>query len=267
MAITGPIWKWDAVDVAAGIRARHISCREAVQASLDRLAAVNPSINAVTVVHAERALAQADEADRAVQRGDPLGLLHGVPITTKENVDQAGAATSHGVVAFKDNVAQADSPAIANLRKAGAIVVGRTNMSAFAMRWHTDNDLHGPTMNPWNRCVTAGGSSGGAAAALAAGITALAHGNDYGGSIRYPAYCCGVVGLKPTLGRVPHFNASANEERALTAQLFSVQGPMARRVRDLRVALQAMSAGGGAIRPGSRRRWTARDRAGRYASP
>jgi amidase len=243
MAIIGPIWKWDAVDVAASIRSGLISSREAVQASLDRLAAVNPLINAVTVVHAELALAQADDADRAVRCGDALGLLHGVPMTTKENVDQTGAATSHGVVAFKDNIASADSPAIANLRKSGAIVIGRTNMSAFAMRWHTDNDLHGPTWNPWDRLVTAGGSSGGAAASLAAGITALAHGNDYGGSIRYPAYCCGVVGLKPTLGRVPHFNPSAKEERSLTAQLFSVQGPMARRVRDLRVALQAMSPG------------------------
>jgi amidase len=239
----GPIWKWDAVDVALGIRSGLISSREAVQASLDRLAAVNPSINAVTVVQAEHALSQADDADRAVLRGDALGLLHGVPLTIKENVDQAGAATSHGVVAFKDNIASADSPPVANLREAGAIVIGRTNMSAFAMRWHTDNDLHGPTYNPWNRSVTAGGSSGGAAASLAAGITALAHGNDYGGSIRYPAYCCGLVGIKPTLGRVPHFNPSAKEERSLTAQLFSVQGPMARRVRDLRVALQAMSLG------------------------
>lgn len=238
-----PIWKWDAVDVARGIRSGRISCREAVQASLDRLAAVNPSINAVTSVYAEQALAQADTADRAVLRGDVLGLLHGVPITTKENVDQAGAATTHGVLAFKDNVALEDNPAVANLRKAGAIIIGRTNMSAFAMRWHTDNDLHGPTFNPWNRGVTAGGSSGGAAAAVAAGITALAHGNDYGGSIRYPAYCCGLAGIKPTLGRVPHFNPSAKEERSLTNQLFSVQGPMARSVRDLRVALQAMSPG------------------------
>lgn len=241
--MNGPIWKWDAVDVASGIREGVISSREAVQASLDRLEGVNPSINAVTVVHAEQALLQADDADRAVLRGETLGLLHGVPLTIKENVDQAGAATSHGVVAFKYNIASDDSPAVANLRKAGAIVIGRTNMSAFAMRWHTDNDLHGPTYNPWNRNVTAGGSSGGAAASLAAGITALAHGNDYGGSIRYPAYCCGLVGIKPTLGRVPHFNRSAKEERSLTAQLFSVQGPMARRVRDVRVALQAMALG------------------------
>jgi amidase len=239
----GPLWTWDAVDVASGIRTGLISSREAVQASLDRLAAVNPAINAVTVVHAQQALLQADEADRAVLRGDALGLLHGVPVTTKENVDQAGSATSHGVVAFKDDVASADSPVVGNLRKAGAIVVGRTNMSAFAMRWHTDNDLHGPTFNPWNRQVTAGGSSGGAAASVAVGITAIAHGNDYGGSIRYPAYCCGLVGIKPTLGRVPHFNPSAKDERSLTLQLFSAQGPIARQVRDLRVALQAMSLG------------------------
>jgi len=238
-----PIWKWDAVDVAFGIRSGLISSREAVQASLDRMAAVNPSMNAVTVVNAEQALAEADAADRAVLHGDALGLLHGVPLTTKENVDQAGEATTHGVVAFKDNTATTDSPAVKNLRKAGAIVIGRTNMSAFAMRWHTDNDLHGPTYNPWNRHFTAGGSSGGAAASIAAGVTAIAHGNDYGGSIRYPAYCCGIVGIKPTVGRVPHFNLSAKEERSLTPQLFSVQGPMARRVKDLRLALQAMSLG------------------------
>jgi amidase len=243
MSMIGPIWQWDAVDVAMGIRSRLISSREAVQASLDRLEAVNPAINAVTVTHAEHALAQADDADRAVARKDVLGLLHGVPVTTKENVDQAGQATSQGVVAFKNHIASADSPVVTNLHKAGAIIMGRTNMSAFAMRWHTDNDLHGPTFNPWSRRFTAGGSSGGAAASVAAGITAIAHGNDYGGSIRYPAYCCGLVGLKPTLGRVPHFNPSAKDERSLTPQLFSVQGPLARRVRDLRLGLQAMSLG------------------------
>jgi amidase len=239
----GPIWKWDAVDVAAGIREGLISSREAVQASLDRLAETNPAINAVTVVDAEKALIEADSADRARRRGDHLAPLHGVPVTFKENVDQTGFATNHGVAAFKDNVASEDSPSVSNLRRAGAISMGRTNMSAFAMRWHTDNDLHGPTLNPWNPRHTAGGSSGGAAASVAVGITSIAHGNDYGGSIRYPAYCCGLVGIKPTVGRVPHFNPSVKEERSLTAQLFSVQGPLARRVRDLRLALDAMSQG------------------------
>ncbi|UTD28667.1 amidase family protein [Bradyrhizobium sp. WD16] len=238
-----PIWKWDAVEIAFGIRSGLISCREAVEASLDRLTAVNNSINAVTVVHAEQALDHADEADRAVSRGDALGPLHGVPLTIKENVDQTAASTTQGVVALKDNVATADSSPVMNLRKAGAIVIGRTNLSTFALRWHSDNDLRGPTYNPWNRAYTPGGSSGGAAASVAAGITALAHGNDYGGSIRYPAYCCGVVGIKPTLGRVPAFNPSAKDERSLTSQLFSVQGPLARRVRDLRIALGAMAVG------------------------
>ncbi|SOB87127.1 amidase [Sphingomonas guangdongensis] len=238
----GPIWQWDAVDVAAGVRTKLISSREAVQASLDRLEAVNKEVNAVIDVRAELALSHADDADRAVQRGDVLGALHGVPITIKENVDEAGAATTHGVVAFRDAQAAEDSPAVANLRKAGAISIGRTNMPAFAMRWHTDNALHGPTYNPWSRRHTVGGSSGGAAASLAVGITSLAHANDFGGSIRYPAYCCGLVGIKPTVGRVPHFNPSATDERPLSVQLFSVQGPMARRAGDLRVALAAMSA-------------------------
>lgn len=236
------LWRWDAVDLAAAIRTRRISSREATRAVLERLGAVNPALNAVTVLLADQALAAAERADAAVRRGDLLGPLHGVPVTIKENVDQEGAATANGVAAFKDLIATRDSPPVANLKRAGAIIVGRTNTPAFSLRWDTDNELRGRTYNPWSRRHTPGGSSGGAAAGLAVGIGPLAHGNDLGGSIRYPAYCCGVAGIRPTLGRVPAYNETAAEERPPGTQLMSVQGPLARRVRDVRLGLAAMRA-------------------------
>jgi amidase len=235
------LWRWDAVDLAQGIRTRAISARDAVSAALGRLDAVNPSLNAVVDVVRDEALAAAAAADQAVRRGDDLAPLHGVPVTIKVNIDQKGRATTNGIVAFRDVIAAADSPPAANWRKAGAIIIGRTNTPAFSWRWFTDNDLHGATRNPWHAGITPGGSSGGAAAALAAGIGALAHGNDIGGSIRYPAYACGLVGIRPSFGRVPTFNPSAAEERPLSSQIMSVQGPLARRVRDLRLGLAAMS--------------------------
>ena len=235
------LWQWDAADLAQAIRTRAISAREAVSAALDRLAAVNPRINAVVETLGDEALAAAREADEQVRRGEPLGPLHGVPVTVKVNTDQRGHATTNGIVAFRDVIAPDDAPVAANLKKAGAIIIGRTNTPAFSWRWFTDNDLHGATLNPWNSAITPGGSSGGAAAALAAGIGALAHGNDIGGSIRYPAYACGLVGIRPSFGRVPSFNPSAPEERPLSAQIMSVQGPLARRLRDLRLGLAAMA--------------------------
>ena len=235
------LWRWDAVDVAAAVRTRKISSREAVASVLARLDAVNPALNAVTVLLADRALAAADHADAAVKRGDSLGPLHGVPVTIKENIDQVDCATANGVVAFKDLIAKTDSPPVANWKRAGAVIIGRTNTPAFSLRWHTDNDLRGRTHNPWARARTPGGSSGGAAAALAAGIAPLAHGNDLGGSVRYPAYCCGVVGIRPTLGRVPTYNETAVDERPIGHQIMSVQGILARRVADVRLGLDAMA--------------------------
>ena len=209
---------------------------------LARLAAVNPCINAVVDCLPHEALAAADAADRAVATAEPLRPLHGVPVTIKINVDYAGRATTNGVVAFKDRIAQADSPPVANWRKAGAIIIGRTNVPPFSARFFTDNALYGRTLNPWDAGRTPGGSSGGAAAAVATGIGALAHGNDRAGSIRYPAYACGVVGLRPTHGRVPTYEQSAPDEPSITTQLTHVQGPLARSVRDLRLGLVTMAA-------------------------
>lgn len=235
------LWRWDAVELAAAIRMRKVSSREAVQSVLERLEAVNPAINAVTVVLAEPALADADASDAAVKRGEALGMLHGVPVTIKENTDQTGQATTNGIVAYKDVIAKSDSPPVANWKRAGAVIVGRTNTPGFSLRWDTDNALRGRTFNPWARERTPGGSSGGAASALASGIAPLAHGNDLGGSVRYPAYCCGVAGIRPTLGRVPAYNQTAGDERPPSLQLMSVQGPLARRVRDVRLGLAAMA--------------------------
>ena len=235
------LWRWSASDLAQGIRTRRISSREATQACLDRVHAVNPRLNAIVSVLEDSALAAADEADRAVARGDSLGVLHGVPVTTKVNVDQQGCATTNGIVAFKDLIASEDSPVVANLRRAGAVIFGRTNTPAFSFRWFTDNDLHGRTLNPWSREHTPGGSSGGASSAVSSGMGPIAHGNDIAGSVRYPAYCTGIFGLRPSFGRVPNFAPSASEERPPGMQMMSVQGPLARTVADLRLGLQAMA--------------------------
>ncbi len=195
------LWRLGAVELAAGIRARQISARAATTSVLSRIAAVNPRINALPEVMADDTLATADAADRALAAGLATGALHGVPVTIKVNVDMAGHATTDGIVAAKDSIATSDSPLVANLRGAGAVIVGRSNTPAFSLRWFTDNDLHGRTLNPFDPSVTPGGSSGGAAAAVATGMGPIAHGNDYGGSIRHPAWACGVVGLRTTTGR------------------------------------------------------------------
>ena len=234
------LWRWDAVRLAQAIRTRVISSKEVVAACLSRLEAINPRMNAVVDVLAEEALSRAEQADRELAAANPTGLLHGVPVTTKINTDQEGCATSNGVAAFAGLIAEEDSPSIANLRKAGAIVIGRTNAPEFSWRWFTDNELHGETVNPWNRERTCGGSSGGAAVAVATGMCPLAQGTDFGGSIRHPALCCGVAGLRPTLGRVPAYNATTGD-RPITAQFMAVHGPIARRVGDLRLGLAAMA--------------------------
>ncbi|CAH1649587.1 Indoleacetamide hydrolase [Hyphomicrobiales bacterium] len=239
--MSGELWRWSATELAQAIGSRQISSREAVASALERLEAVNPHINAVVDVLAEEALIAADQADAAMHRGRTVGPLHGVPVTVKINVDYAGRPTTTGVVAFRNTIAAADSPSVANWRKAGAIIIGRTNVPAFCARFFTDNDLHGRTLNPWSPTHTPGGSSGGAAAALAAGIGALAHGTDRAGSIRYPSYACGVFGLRPSFGRAPAYSENASVEATLASQLMSVQGPLARTVADLRLGLQTLA--------------------------
>ena len=236
------LWRWGAAELADAIKARKISARDALTSCLARLEAVNPRVNAIVELFADEAFAAADRSDEAVRKGHPLGLLQGVPVTVKINVDYAGTATTNGVVAFKDNIVHEDSAVVSNLRKAGAVIFGRTNVPCFSTRLFTDNDLYGRTYNPWDPSVTPGGSSGGAASAVATGMGPLSHGNDRAGSIRFPAYACGVFGLRPSVGRVPEFSPSAKEERNLSSQITNVQGPLARSIADIRLGLAAMSA-------------------------
>lgn len=234
------IWHLTATALAQRIRAKEISARQAAQAALARLDAVNPMINAVVDHRPEDVLLQADEIDRAIARDDALGPLAGVPVTVKLNADQAGFATTNGTILQKDLVAAEDGSVVQNLRRAGAVILGRTNTPAFSLRWFTSNLLHGDTKNPRDPALTPGGSSGGAAAAVTAGIGHLAHGTDIAGSIRYPAYACGVHGLRPSLGRVSNFNPSG-PERGVGAQLTAVAGPIGRTIADLSLGLAVLS--------------------------
>ncbi|MFW5834767.1 MAG: amidase, partial [Pseudomonadota bacterium] len=236
------LWRLSAAALRAGIERGELSAREAVASAIARMEAVNPELNAVVVSCADEAMARAAALDEAQARGEPLGLLHGVPVTIKINVDQKGYATSNGVAAFADVIAPDDAPVVANLQKAGAVVIGRTNTPEFSFRADTDNPLHGRTHNPWGPHVSAGGSSGGAASAVMAGIGALAHGNDIGGSLRFPALACGASTVKPGLGRVPAFNPSQTAERGLLAQSMSVQGLIGRDADDVALGMRALVA-------------------------
>ncbi|WP_165975411.1 amidase [Actinomadura rubrisoli] len=233
-------WAWSATEIVRKVSDGTATCSEITRSCLDRVHAVNPELRAVVEVDEDGAMAAAAAVDERARRGAPLGPLAGVPMVTKVNVDQRGSATTNGVTAFRDRIAEHDNPVIANLRHADAIILGRSSTPAFSWRWFTDSELYGATLNPWNPARTVGGSSGGSAAAVAAGMVPLAHGSDLAGSIRYPAMACGLFGLRPSQGRVPSYDASAPAERAPFAQLLGSQGPMARSVADLRCALRAM---------------------------
>ncbi len=234
------IWAMTASEIAVSVRERRLSAAQVTEFHLERLAKVNPAINAVVQEFPEEALDAARRVDAAIARDEDPGPLCGVPVTTKVNVDQKGHATTNGLQLQEALVATEDSPVVANIRKAGGIIIGRTNTPAFSLRWFTKNDLHGQTLNPRNKEITPGGSSGGAAAAVAAGICAIKHGTDIAGSIRYPAYACGVHGLRPTPGRIPAYNSSASD-RFIGAQLMAVSGPIGRSMSDLEIAFTAMS--------------------------
>ena len=165
--MTTELWQLSATELAGRIARRETTARAATESVLARIAVANPQVNALTSVTPGKALQAADAADAKQARGDALGPLHGVPVTIKVNIDVQGEATDEGVHDFKDNIASTDSPLVQSMREAGAIIVGRNNAPAFSLRWFTDNDLHGRTLNPFDVGVTPGGSSGGAAVALA----------------------------------------------------------------------------------------------------
>ncbi len=235
------LWQRTGTEIADLVRGREVSAREVCDAVLARLEAVNPAINAVIQRTDDDARTAAQAIDDAIARGDDPGPMAGVPVTIKVNMDQAGYATTNGLKLQADLIAHDDNPVVANFKKAGAVIVGRTNTPAFSLRWFTRNRIHGHTLNPHNPAITPGGSSGGAGAATAAGIGAVGHGTDIGGSVRYPAYACAIQGLRPTLGRIPAVNFSG-PDRHVGAQLMAVSGPLARSIADLRLALTAMMA-------------------------
>lgn len=237
-----PLWQRSATETAALTARGEVSVAETVDSALERMQAVNPQLNAVVEDLSAEARARATALDEAVARGGTPGPLHGVPVTIKVNVDQAGHATTNGIAALREVIAPDDAPVVRNLLMAGAVVIGRTNTPEFSFRADTDNALYGRTHNPWGRHVSAGGSSGGAGAAVMAGIGALGHGNDIGGSLRFPAAANGAVTVKPGLGRVPAWNPSQPAERGLLAQSMSVQGVLARTADDLALSMPSLVA-------------------------
>ncbi|WP_407169667.1 amidase [Bradyrhizobium sp. ORS 111] len=229
-----------AIDLARRISERQLSSTEVVDAHLARIDAVNPALNAVVHVLADQARATAALADRRLAAGEKVGPLHGVPFTVKENIDMAGLPTTWGVPALAQAVVPMDAPVVERMRAAGAIPIGRTNLPDMALRIHTVSSLHGLTRNPWHPERTAGGSSGGDAAALASGMTPIGLGNDIGGSLRNPANACGIASIRPSAGRVPDADCGPIDGSLLAVQLMNVQGPMARRVADVRLALRIL---------------------------
>jgi amidase len=238
--VADELWQVSASTLADLIRSGETSSREVAQAHLDRIDAVNAVINAVVEVRPDEVLAEADAADAAQRQGGELGTLHGVPFSVKSNFDVAGYATNEGSAALRDFVAKHDAPIVEKMRSVGAVVLARTNMPDLGLRVNTESSLYGATHNPWKHGFTVGGSSGGEAAALASGMSPLGVGNDIGGSLRNPAYCCGIASIKPSRGRVAQGNPSAVYEMALNAQVMLVDGVMARHVGDVRRGLEAV---------------------------
>jgi len=235
------LWRKGALELAGMIARREVSSREVVAAHLARVDQVNPRLNAIVRRLDDTALAAADAADRAVAEGGPLGLLHGVPVTVKENIDLAGTPTTQAVPALAEAVAPIDAPLVERIRAAGAIPIGRTNLPDFGLRVTTESSLHGNTHNPWHPTRTTGGSSGGEGSALASGMSPLGFGNDIGGSLRNPATCCGITSIKPTTGLVPSATVVPPEDSGIAAQLMLTDGPMARHVADVRAGLQVIA--------------------------
>ncbi len=228
-----------ACEIARAVRDKEVSALEVVETHLRRIEATHSDLNAVVTLAADRARAEARDADIRQARGEPLGKLHGVPVTIKDSIETAGILTTAGTTGLAHHVPERDAPVVARLREAGAIVLGKTNTPELTLAGETDNLVFGRTNNPYRLNRTPGGSSGGAASIVAAGGAALDLGSDVGGSIREPAHYCGIAGIKPTTGRVPGTGHIPASYGALDS--FAQIGPMARRVEDIELALRIVS--------------------------
>lgn len=225
----------EATELVRRIRAKDVSCVEVMEAHLAQIERINPRVNAIVTLLPERALAGARAADAALARGEPLGALHGLPIAHKDLVPTQGIRTTYGSPIYKDHIPDADALIVQRLQQAGAITIGKTNTPEFGAGAQTFNEVFGETLNPYDLTKTCGGSSGGAAVALACGMLPIADGSDTGGSLRLPASFCNVVGFRPAPGRVPVWPSD------IGWWTISVQGPMARTVRDTALMLSAIA--------------------------
>ena len=229
---------WNAARTAKAIARGDVTVSEVTRAHLDRIAVCEPALRAVVEPLDEAAMAQAEAMD--AKRPEALPPLWGLPVTIKINTDFAGMPNSNGLPAMNKTPCERDAPVVKNIRQGGAIVIGRTSTPEFSLRWFTSNPIYGRTLNPWDKTLTSGGSSGAASSAVATGMGVLGHGNDLGGSLRYPAYCCGLATLRPSMGQVPGFNPSAPSERPAMLQMMSVQGMIGREVGDIRLAYDVL---------------------------
>ena len=243
IAATPTLTRASATELAGLIRRGDVSAREVVDAHIARIEAVNPQLNAVVFPMFEEARAAAEAADAARSRGDPMGVLHGVPMTLKDQHLVAGTPTTLGLPSRRGHRAAADGPCVARLRAAGAIFLGKTNVGQVLFSYESDNPLFGRSSNPWSLDRSPGGSSGGEAAIVAAGGSALGFGADLGGSVRVPAHFCGVHSLKPTAARLTNLDTPEGifcEQETIPAQ----PGPIARHVGDLELAMSVVAAPG-----------------------
>lgn len=229
------IFEWDAVTLAERVRTWAVSPVEVIEATLDRVAAINPTLNAICTLAADEARAAAKDLEARIGRGEDGGSLAGVPVGIKDVIQTGGIRTTYGSPLLKDFVPEADALSVARVKQAGAIVIGKTNTPEFAAGASTFNAVFGATRNPWNPNHSPGGSTGGGAASLAARMIWLAEGTDLGGSLRVPAAFCGVVGLRPTPGRVPAMPVPVADDP------WQVNGPMARNALDVAAMLDAQS--------------------------
>ena len=229
------LWRLSAHDLSSAINRREIGAVDVVTAALDRIAEQDDGLKTFITVDRAQAVAEAEAADRDLAQGRSRGVLHGIPVAIKDNILTKGLRTTFGSKIYADNVPDADDLSVARLKEAGAVVIGKTNTPEFGCGALCTNELQGPTANPYNRAYTSGGSSGGSAAAVCVGFAPLALGTDFGGSVRTPASFCGVVGLRPTPGRVPIVSG------ALAWSTMNTHGILARNVRDSALMLGVLS--------------------------
>jgi amidase len=231
------LWRLSASQQVSLALSGRVTCRELVESHLERIEAINPRLGAITQSLKDSALAAAEHADRAEIRGP----LHGLPFTIKEDIDCVGSPTTHGVPALRNALPYVDAPIVARMKAAGAIPLGRSNLSEMGLRLCTTNPLHGRTLNPYDRRLTVGGSSGGDAVAVVTGMTPVGIGGDLGGSLRVPAACCGCVTLKPTTGRIAYASSLEPRDHGLAIQLMFAPGPLVRSVKDLQLLFPVLA--------------------------